>query len=448
MNMMEADPSVWSFNVALGVLLVDILLSGDNAIVIALVSRTLDKKHRMKALWLGIVGAFAARVFLTSIATFAMEIPLIKLIGGFLLLKISIGLIIDNSDQDTSVLAEHSSSRGDIFSAVRTIVLADVVMSLDNVLALSAVTQNNFQMLMAGLLLSIPILMFGSLYIARLLDVYPELLWVGGAILGAVSGGLIVDDPIFGGAIVNPSSLASLVVPVLAGAYTVMQSKIILRNQQSLGARTPPGSLWDILRPATANVRHIRDEAPPETPVVPQDDLSGTFSHATDIAALTQEPQPVSDVLAEPKRIEAAARTQMVSAGQAKPAVERGIPQRIYIGLVFALSGAFFIGWMVHFFGKSPVMPTPEHWVTYQCKSPDLTISYDTGAAEMRLTSAKGVVRTQVTAANGHINWRNYQAAGFALGVTPPVQIVSAGAAKLVVDGGAFENAECIALQK
>ncbi|HEY8908602.1 MAG TPA: TerC family protein [Rhodoferax sp.] len=445
---MEADASVWSFNVALGVLLVDILLSGDNAIVIALVSRTLDKKHRMKALWLGILGAFAARVFLTSIATFAMEIPLIKLIGGFLLLKISIGLIIDNSDQDPSALAEHPSSRGDIFSAVRTIVLADVVMSLDNVLALSAITQNNFQMLMAGLLLSIPILMFGSLYIARLLDVYPELLWVGGAILGAVSGGLMVDDPIFGGAIVNPSSLASLVVPVLAAAYTVMQSKIILRNQRSLGDRPPPASLWKIIRPASASAGETRDETSPEANVATQGDLPDALRHSTGAAAVARQPEPISGVLTEPEGVNAAPLVKTVSASPTAPVIERGMSQRIYISLVFAVSGAFFVGWIVHFFGQSPVMPAPEHWVNYQCKSPDLAISYYPGAAEMRLTSAKGVVRTPVTAVDGHINWKNYQAAGFALGVTPPVKIVSAGAAKLVVDGGAFENTECLAVEK
>ncbi|MDR3368384.1 TerC family protein [Rhodoferax sp.] len=445
---MEVDASVWSFNVALGVLLVDILLSGDNAIVIALVTRTLDKKHRMKALWLGILGAFAARLFLTSIATFAMEIPLIKLIGGFLLLKISIGLIIDNSDQGPSALDDHLSSRGDIFSAVRTIVLADVVMSLDNVLALSAITQNNFQMLMAGLLLSIPILMFGSLYIARLLDVYPELLWVGGAILGGVSGGLMVDDPILGGAIVNPSSLASLVVPVLAAAYTVMQSKIILRNQQSLGDRTPPASLWKIIRPATASAEQPREKASPEAYVAAQGNLADALSTSTETVGLTQDLEQVSSVLPEPPGTKAVPLIKTVSDKQAAPAIERGMSQRIYIGLVFAISGAFFIGWIVHFFSRAPVMPEPEHWVKYQCKSPDLVISYYPGASEMRLTSAKGVVRTPVTAVDGRINWKNYQVAGFALGVTPPVKIVSAGATKLVVDGGAFENAECLAVGK
>ena len=170
---MEVDASIWSMNVALGVLLVDILLSGDNAIVIALVCRSLSPAHRTKALWLGVLGAFGARLVLTTVASMAMNLPLIKLIGGLLLLKISIDLIVDNAAQDGLPIDPEGSTAEDIFAAARTIILADIVMSLDNVVALSAVTQNNFQMLMAGLLLSIPILMFGSLYIARLLDVFP-----------------------------------------------------------------------------------------------------------------------------------------------------------------------------------------------------------------------------------------------------------------------------------
>jgi hypothetical protein len=242
--------------------------------------------------------------------------------------------------------------------------------------------------------------------------------------------------------------LASLVVPVLAAAYTVMQSKIILRNQRSLGDRTPPISLWKIIRPASASAGQTRDEASPEANVAIQGDLPDALHLSTGAAAVVQQPQPMPGMLTEPNSVDAAPLVKTVSASQTTPAIERGMSQRIYIGLVFVVSGAFFIGWIVHFFGQSPVMPAPEHWVNYQCKSPDLAISYFPGAAEMRLTSAKGVVRTPVTAVDGHINWKNYQAAGFALGVTPPVKIVSASAAKLVVDGGGFENTECLAVKK
>ena len=202
---MEADPSMLSFNVALGVLLVDILLSGDNAIVIALVCRSLSKEHRIKALWLGVLGAFLARLVLTSFAALTMNLPLIKLLGGLMLLKISIELIVDNAKNERLPEDLQHSSPSDLYAAAKTIVIADIVMSLDNVLALSAITQNNFQVLTVGLLISMPILMFGSFYISRLLDVFPYLPWVGGAILGAVSGALIIDDPIFGNAFANAS---------------------------------------------------------------------------------------------------------------------------------------------------------------------------------------------------------------------------------------------------
>lgn len=188
-----------SLQVALGVLLVDVLLSGDNALIIALVCRTLSPEHRRNALWLGVAGALLARLVLTAFATLVMHVPFIKLIGSLLLLKISIDLIVENSLQASPKhVLEHSSAQG-IWAAARTIVVADMVMSLDNVLALSAVTQNNWSMLITGLLLSIPVLMFGSVYVGRLLDAFPQFLLLGGAILGGVSGSLMVDDPILVG---------------------------------------------------------------------------------------------------------------------------------------------------------------------------------------------------------------------------------------------------------
>ena len=237
---MEADPSLLSFQVALGVLLVDILLSGDNAIVIALVCRTLSKEHRSKALWLGVLGAFFARLVLTACASLAMNLPLLKLVGGLLLLKIAIDLIIDNVAQNAKSGPPAHSSAQDIFTAAKTIVLADIVMSLDNVLALSAITQSNWQMLVLGLLLSIPILMFGSLYLSRLLDVFPYFLWLGGAMLGGIAGSLIIDDPVFGGAFSTASSLAPLIVPLLASGFVVLISRVIAANTQRMHSLSKP----------------------------------------------------------------------------------------------------------------------------------------------------------------------------------------------------------------
>ncbi|OIQ64652.1 hypothetical protein GALL_537970 [mine drainage metagenome] len=128
--------------------------------------------------------------------------------------------------------------------------------------------------------------------------------------------------------------------------------------------------------------------------------------------------------------------------------MQRGVPLKVYLSLVFGVPGVFFVGWMIHYFGSAPVMPVPENWVRYQCPSPPLLIEFQAAAAGLRLTSHHGVVRTRVNPRDGQINWKNFQAAGVALGLQPPVKIVSASATLLVVDGGAFENAECAVVGK
>ena len=230
-----------SFQVLFGVLLVDILLSGDNAIVIALVCRSLPKAAQAKVMWIGILGAFLARLFMTSIAVFVMELPLIKIIGGLLLLKISVDLILDNVKLGRS--AEHAvdvAPQSTIWAAARTIIVADVVMSLDNVLALSAVTDNHFGMLIVGLVLSIPILMFGSIYIARALDRFPILLWLGAAILGGVAGGMLIEDSLLDPYVPRGTQWLHYVASVVAALVVVAISLVLLRKRMRLQAKSVP----------------------------------------------------------------------------------------------------------------------------------------------------------------------------------------------------------------
>lgn len=415
---MEADASLWSLNVALGVLLVDILLSGDNAIVIALVCRTLSSEHRTKALCLGVLGAFVARLVLTSCATLAMNLPLIKLVGGVLLLKISIELIVDNDKQAGRLTEPLHSSESDVFSAARTIVLADIVMSLDNVLALSALTQNNWQMLTLGLLLSIPILMFGSLYLSRLLEFFPHLLWVGGAVLGGVSGALIVDDPVFAGALNNASSVAPLVVPLLAAGFVVQISRVIASNARRMQPLGRPPSLLSILWKETA------DPAPSLPQREPRRDPAAAASTPIPHAA---EPEPEPEPMPEP--------------GPRKPVpmpAGSGGEYRIVfaLGLFMLLSGGI-LYYMLNVYAPS----VPNHFITYACKQPAMTISYMPEAHEIRFATSKGVLKTTVI--EERIVWDDYREAGSKLGLPPPVKIMSADARKLVVNGGMFDNTAC-----
>ena len=233
-----------SFQVLFGVLLVDVLLSGDNAIVIALVCRSLPKTAQAKVMWIGILGAFLARLLMTSIAVFVMALPLIKIIGGLLLLKISVDLILDNVKLGRS--AEHAvdvAPQSTVWAAARTIIVADVVMSLDNVLALSAVTDNHFGMLIVGLVLSIPILMFGSIYIARALDRFPLLLWLGAAILGGVAGGMLIEDALLDPYLPRGTEWLHYAACVVAALLVVAVSYALLRKRMRIRSQTKSVSL-------------------------------------------------------------------------------------------------------------------------------------------------------------------------------------------------------------
>lgn len=421
---MEADPSLFSFNVALGVLLVDILLSGDNAIVIALVCRSLSLEQRTRALWLGVLGAFVARLVLTSCATLMMNLPLIKLIGGLLLLKISIELIVDNANPDLNAQKHAHSSERNFLSAAKTIVMADIVMSLDNVLALSAVSQNSWSMLVAGLMLSIPILMFGSLYIARLLDVFPYFLWVGGAILGGISGALLIEDPIFDGAFSNASSMAPLIVPLLAAGFVVQISRVIAANARRMQSVARPPSLLDIVWAGVADApvaTHLADASVPQV-----------LALKAAVSAQTSTPVPSLAVDLPAQTVKAP-----VPSFKPVPATSGGEYKVLMaLGLFMMLTGG------VLYYMLNVYEPTvPNRFFTYMCKQPAMTISYMPEAKEIRFATVGGVVKTSVI--EDRIVWDDYRDAGAKLTMPPPVKIVSVDARKLVVNGGMFENTAC-----
>ena len=402
-------------------LLVDVLLSGDNALIIALVCRSLSLEHRRKALWLGVAGALLARLVLTACATLVMHVPLIKLVGGLLLLKISIDLVVDNTLQDSASHAPEHSSAQDVWSAARTIVVADMVMSLDNVLALSAVTQNNWLMLAAGLLLSIPILMFGSVYVGRLLDAFPHFLWLGGAVLGGVSGAMMVDDPIFGGAFNSASSMAPAVVPLVLAACVVPLSRVIAANTRRMQAEAAPPSLWRIFWPQDTDHRTAATAHASMTEAVTE---AAPVTHTAPENAYETAPTPVAQVAAAP------------ATPPAQPS--SGAEYRILIAL-----GAFVMlaGGALHLMFEVLQPSVPDNFVTYICARPAMTISYLPHAQEIRFATSEGAIKTAV--AEDRVVWDNYREASTKLGIPPPVSIVAADARQLVVNGGMFENTNC-----
>jgi YjbE family integral membrane protein len=187
-----SDASFWA---ALGsIMIVNILLSGDNAVVIALASRNLPPHQQKKAIFWGSAAAIVMRVVLTITAVTLLTLPYLKLVGGILLVYIGVQLLAD-SDGEEDMKAESS-----IWAAIRTILIADLVMSLDNVLAVAAAAQSGPEetrmlLLIIGLALSIPLIIFGSTMLLKLMDRFPVIITFGAGLLGWLAGGMIVDDP-------------------------------------------------------------------------------------------------------------------------------------------------------------------------------------------------------------------------------------------------------------
>ncbi|MGN1055110.1 MAG: TerC family protein [Comamonas sp.] len=171
---------------------IDVILSGDNAVVIALAARTLPPEQQRKAIVLGCGFAIALRISLTVVAAELMQLPLLEILGGCLLLWIGIGLLKGESGDS----ADESKPRGKttIFAAIRTILLADLVMCLDNVIAVAATAQGDMMLLIFGLALSIPLVLFGSTLMIKLMERLPWIVQVGAGLIGWVAGETILND--------------------------------------------------------------------------------------------------------------------------------------------------------------------------------------------------------------------------------------------------------------
>ncbi len=181
-----------AFWVALGqILIADILLSGDNAVVIALAARALPAEQQRKAVIIGAGAAIAMRVLLTLVASQLLQLPWLKLVGGAMLLYIGVGLLMPEEVADESSI----EAKGSMLAAVRTILLADAVMSVDNVIAVAAAAKGDTFLLILGLLISIPFVVWGSTFLLRLIERFPVIVWAGAALLGFIAGEIALADP-------------------------------------------------------------------------------------------------------------------------------------------------------------------------------------------------------------------------------------------------------------
>ncbi len=176
------------------IIMIDLLLSGDNAVVIALACRNLPDAQRRKGILYGVGGAIGLRIVLTFFAVSLLSLPYLKLIGALLLIWIGIKLILPEEEGhgEGNIKADTQ-----LWGAVKTIIIADFVMSLDNVLGVAAAAKGNVFLLVFGLLVSIPLIAWSSQLVLKLIDRYPFVIYAGGALLGYVAGEMLVSEALF-----------------------------------------------------------------------------------------------------------------------------------------------------------------------------------------------------------------------------------------------------------
>jgi YjbE family integral membrane protein len=216
---------------------INIILSGDNAVVIALACRGLPPKQRMYGILLGAGAAIVLRIIFTVIVNQLLGIPYLKLIGGLLLFWIAVKLVIHEEATEDSV-----GSGSNLWEAVKIVAIADIVMSLDNVLAIAAAAGGDMNLIILGLIISIPLVVGGATLITSLLTRYPILVWAGAALLGWVAGELLATEPALAQAVeglaqmlnVTPKTIARL-FEVVGALVVVGLGKILMRSQKATG---------------------------------------------------------------------------------------------------------------------------------------------------------------------------------------------------------------------
>lgn len=226
----------WDFCVGfLSIVLIDLVLAGDNAVVIALAVKNLHGKQRRTGIIFGAGAAVGLRVVLTFFVAQLLQISFIKLIGGILILWIAVKLFIEGAPED-----KFQKEATTFWQAIRIIVIADLIMSTDNILAVAGACKGNFFLLLFGLALSIPFVVFTSSLLSRLMDKYPIIVWIGAAVLGRVGGEMIITDPWIVEKI-SPSKALQIACEIIGAVGVLAVAKLYMR--------------WKIARQAEATAR-------------------------------------------------------------------------------------------------------------------------------------------------------------------------------------------------
>ena len=219
-------PAFWA---ALGsIILANVLLSGDNAVVIAMAARGLPARQQKKAIVFGSGAAIVMRIVLTLIAVKMLGLPWLKLVGGIALLWIGANLMSEEEEQH-----DQEARPIGIGAAVRTILVADLVMSLDNVLAVAAAAQGNTPLLVIGLAVSIPLIVFGSTIILKVMERFPVIIVAGAALLGWLAGEMMLTDPAIPPRLGEPSANAVRIAGIVGAILVVIAGKLLQRRAKA-----------------------------------------------------------------------------------------------------------------------------------------------------------------------------------------------------------------------
>lgn len=197
------------------IIVLDLVLAGDNAVVIALASRNLPDDLRNKAIYFGTAGAILIRTVMTLFAVYLLTVPYLQAIGGLVLIPVALKLLKQEEH------AESVAPAAGFWSAIKTIIVADAVMGIDNVLAIAGAARGSFLLVVLGLLISVPVVVWGSKWIGGLMNRYPLLIYVGAGILAWTAGTMIVHDAIVGAYLTGLSGLMRLGVPLAITFFVI-----------------------------------------------------------------------------------------------------------------------------------------------------------------------------------------------------------------------------------
>lgn len=214
------------------IIMIDILLGGDNAVVIALACRNLPPAQRRQGIFWGVFGAIALRVVLITCAVYLLQLPMLKVVAGLLLIWIGVKLLIPHDEDD-----KHIEASTQVLSAIKTIIVADLVMSIDNVIGIAGAAQAAHEhhqtlLIIFGLVVSVPFIVFGSQVILKLFDRFPIIVTFGGALLGWIGGGLVSSDIVLHDIVPQTSTLhyASCIVGAI---LVVLIARLVISRRRA-----------------------------------------------------------------------------------------------------------------------------------------------------------------------------------------------------------------------